>query len=86
MGSGVTQSCEKHVLTRDGHVSRVWEHVHWIPSEILPYFDLSHLSVAQRNQELQNHVSTREGQVTDTCHVSGTMPIEFLVKFYPNLM
>ena len=56
MGSGVTQSCEKHVLTRDGHVSRVWEHVHWIPSEILPYFDLSHLSVAQMDQKLENHV------------------------------
>ena len=67
-------------------MSRVSDHHHSIAGEILPHFDLSHLSVAQRNQELQNHVSTRDGHVTDTCHVSGTMPIGFLVKFYPIFM
>ena len=80
------QKLEKHVSTRDGHVPRVWDHTHWIPGEILPHFDPSHLSVAQRDQKLQNHVSTRDGHVTDTCHVSGTMSIGFLVKFYPIFM
>ena len=53
MGSGVTQSCEKHVLTRDGHVSRVWNHAHWIPGEILPHFDVRHVLVAHLEPKLE---------------------------------
>ncbi len=41
-------------LTHEGHVSHVCNHTHQIPSEILQHFDLSHLSVAQRDQEIQN--------------------------------
>ena len=39
--------------TRDGHVSRVWEHVHEIPSKILPYFDPSHSPIAHQEAELE---------------------------------
>jgi len=31
--------------TREIHVSRVWDHIHWIPGEILPYFDVKHFTV-----------------------------------------
>ncbi len=50
--------------TRARSVSCVWDHAHWIPGEILPHFDPSHLSVAQRDQKLENHVSTREGHMS----------------------
>ena len=78
-------SYEKLSFWNCRHVLRVWDHAHRISGEILPHFDPSHLSVAQRDQKLENHVSTRDRHVTDTCHVSGTMPIGFLVKFYPIL-
>ena len=55
MGSLVTTSCVNHVLTHEGHVSCVGDHVHWIPDENLPHFDPSHLSVAKRDQEIQNY-------------------------------
>ena len=71
-----------HVSTLDGHVSRVWDHVHWIPGEILPHFDPWHSPVAHLEAEL---VMDTCRHVTDTCHVSGTMSIEFLAKFYPIL-
>ena len=56
MGSLVTKSCINQVLTRAGHVSGVGDHGHWIPDEILPHFDPSHLSVAKWDQKLQSHV------------------------------
>ena len=79
--------------THEGYVSGVWDHDHKIPGEILPHLDPSHLSVAKRDQEIQNCHKYRTlyctkkkryvRHVTDMCHVSGTMPIRFLVKFYP---
>ena len=41
------------MLTRDGHMSRVWDHAHWIPDEILPHFDVRHVLVAHLEQELE---------------------------------
>ena len=41
------------MATRVGHVSRVWDHVHWIPGEILPQFDPSHSHVAHLEAELE---------------------------------
>ena len=55
MDSLVTKSCINRVLTCEEHVSRVGDHGHWIPDEILPHFDPSHLSVAKRDQEIQNY-------------------------------
>ena len=55
-GSEVIKKRVSHVSTHDGHVPRVQDHAHWIPGEILPHFDPSHLSVAQRDQKLENHV------------------------------
>ena len=43
------------MATRVGHVSRVWDHVHWIPGEILPQFYVRHLSVALLELELENY-------------------------------
>ena len=77
-------------------MSSVGDHVHWIPDEILPHFDPSHLSAAQRDHELQNcrkyrtlyhtQKKTCVGHVTDMCDVSGTMLVGFGVKFYPILI
>ena len=95
MDSLVTKSCINRVLTCEEHVSRVGDHGHWIPDEILPHFDPSHLSVAKRDQEIQNchkyrtlHYTKRKRcvrHVTDMCHMYGTMPIRLLVKFFPIL-
>ena len=71
-----------HMSTGGRHISHVWDHVHWIPGEILPHFDPSPLSVAHWDAEL---VMDTCRQVKDTCHMSGTMSIEFLAKFYPIL-
>ena len=40
-------------MTCIGHVALVWDHAHWIPGEILPHFDTSHLSVAHREAKLE---------------------------------
>ena len=56
--------------------------VDWIPSKILTQFDHSHLSVAHWEAEL---VIDMCRHMADMCHVSGTMSIIFLVKFYPIL-
>jgi hypothetical protein len=52
-GSEVTKSRVNHVSTRDGHVSRVWDHAHWIPGEILPHFDVRHVLVAHLEPKLE---------------------------------
>ena len=39
--------------TRDRHVSRVWDHAHWIPGEILPHFDVRHVPVAHLEPKLE---------------------------------
>ena len=44
-------------MTCIGHVSRVWDHAHLIPGEILPNFDPSHSPVAHQEAEI----------VMDTC-------------------
>ena len=54
--SGFSKSHLHRVSTREGHVLHGWEHAHWISGEFLTLFDPSHLCVAQRVQELQNHV------------------------------
>ena len=77
-----------HVSTREGHVSCVWDHVHWIPGKILPQFDPSRLSVAHWDTKLEIFINIEQVQdtclhVKDTCHVSGTMSIKLLAKFYP---
>ena len=63
-------------------MTRVWDHTHWIPGEILPHFDPSHSSVARQAAELVKDICWH---VADTYHMSGTMSIEFLAKFYPIL-
>ena len=52
-GSGVTKSRVNHVSTRDRHVSRVWDHTHWIPGEILPQFDVRHVLIAHLEPKLK---------------------------------
>ena len=39
--------------TREKHVSRVWDHVHWIPGKILPHFYVLHLSVGHLEPKLE---------------------------------
>ena len=39
--------------TRDGHVSRVLDHAHWIPGEILPHFYVRHVLVAHLEPKLE---------------------------------
>ena len=39
-------------MTRDRHVSRVQDHDHWIPGEILTSLDVKHFKVAQSSQKL----------------------------------
>ena len=41
------------MATRVGHVSRVWDHVHWIPGEILPQFNVTHVLVAHLEPKLE---------------------------------
>ena len=48
-------------MTRVKHVSRVWDHAHWIPGKILPQFDPSHLSLAHREAKLENVNKFRTG-------------------------
>ena len=52
-GSEVRKSSVNHVSTRDGHVSHDWDHAHWIPGEILPYFDVRHVLVAHLEPKLE---------------------------------
>ena len=66
----------------DGHVSHVWDHAHKIASEILSLFDLSHLSVPNRDQDFKNHVLTREGHVSPVCNHAHWIPGLFLHYFY----
>ena len=37
--SSSSRVSNRHVLTRGRHISNVWDHVHWIPGEILSSFD-----------------------------------------------
>ena len=67
-----------------GHVSHVWDHAHKIPSEILPHFDLSHLSVPNRDQDFKNHVSTREGHMSRVWDHAFWIPGENLPHFDPS--
>ena len=74
--------------TRDRHVSRVWDHYHWIPHEILTSLHVKHFPTAQSGQKLAKNCTkmketcrTRVEHVTDTCHVSRTITIGFLAKF-----
>ena len=55
-------------MTCIGHVALVWDHAHWIPGEILPQFDPSHLSVAHWEAKLEIVINLEQVQVgrTDT--------------------
>ena len=39
-------------MTRDGHMSHVWDHAHWIPGEILTILHVKHFTVAQASRKL----------------------------------
>ena len=95
---GTLYCTQKKIMcwTHEKHLSCVYDHVHWIPGKILPHFHVRHLSVSHLEPELEIYKKLeqssipkwkkRVGHVNDTCHVSGTMSIEFLVKFYPIFM
>ena len=53
-------------MTRVGHVSCAWDHAQWIPGKILPQFDPSHLSVAQREAKLEIFINIEQVQVART--------------------
>ena len=53
-------------MTRVGHVSRVWDYAQWIPGEILPQFDPSHLSVAHWEAKLEIFINLEQVQVART--------------------
>ena len=53
MGSLVAKLHVNHVSTRDGHMSRDWDHAHWIPGEILPHFYVRHALVAHLEPKLE---------------------------------
>ena len=57
----VSRVSNGHVSTREIHMSRVWDHVHCIPGEILPHFHVRHLSVALLEPELENYEIFRTG-------------------------
>ena len=67
-----------------------------IPLEILPHFYKKALVCRSSRTRVGNlqkfrtiyytKMKKRVGHVKYTCHVSGTMSIEFLVKFYPIFM
>ena len=39
--------------TRDGHVSRVWDHAHWIPGKILTHFYVRHVPLTHLEPKLE---------------------------------
>ena len=43
---------EERLSTHEEDMSYVWDHVHWIPSEILPHFNPWHTFVAHQEAEL----------------------------------
>ena len=48
---------KKTCRTREIHVSRVWDHAHWIPGEILTILHVNNFSVAQSSQKLAKNVT-----------------------------
>ena len=54
---------EKMCRTREWHVSRVWDHVHWIPGQILPHFHVRHLSVGHLEPELEIHKKLEQSSI-----------------------
>ena len=68
-GSEVTKSRVDKWQTRDGHVSRVWDHAHWIPGEILTILHVKHFTVAQSSQKLAKtwHVTRDTWRSRVTC-------------------
>ena len=74
--------------TCGGHMSCVWNHVHWIPGKILPHFDPSHSPVAYLEAELEidmcRHVSTRGWHVLRVWDHVHWIPGEILPHFDPS--
>ena len=68
-------------------MSRVWDHAHCIPGEILPHFDPWHTSVAHREVKLEmdtcRHVTTRDGHVSRGWDHVHWIPGEILPQFDP---
>ena len=62
--------------TREGHVSRVWDHAHWIPGEILPHFDPSHTSVAHQEAELEIIENLEQEFTCQHCELCSQGPYE----------
>ena len=54
---GLDNSEDDGQLTRDRHVSRVQDHAHWFPGEILTILHVSHFTVAQSSQKLAKNVA-----------------------------
>ena len=48
MKKNVSDTCQ----TRDRHVSRVWDHDHWIPGKILTCLHVNYFPVAHLEREL----------------------------------
>ena len=55
-------------MTPVGHVSHVWDYAHWIPGNILPQFDPSHLSVAHQEVQLEIFINIEQIQVARTAN------------------
>ena len=54
--SKVTENCTEMIKTcqtREGHVSRAWDHHHWTPCKILTCLHVRHLDVAHLEQKLK---------------------------------
>ena len=68
-------------MTHVGHVSCAWDHAQWIPGKILPQFDPSHLSVAQREAKLEIFINIEQVQVARTDTKQLTLLPRDLEKF-----
>ena len=44
-------------MTRDGHMTRVWDHDQWIPGEILTILHVKHFTVAPLYQKIAKNVT-----------------------------
>ena len=66
---------KKTCQTREWHVSRVWDHVHWIPGEILPHFYVRHLHVGHLEPEVENHKNLEQSSIPNQTNTFWTPEI-----------
>ena len=71
-GSGDAKSCVNHVLTHEEHVSRVWDHHHWITDKILTCLHVTHMSVVYLEAELEIVKNIEHCPIPKRKHVSDT--------------